>query len=72
MTERLKSIFDLFDTQGEVLAWVLLATTIFFEIRGFEDLYTLGALALAAGTMGYVKKLKAGSAEINLGDRDER
>ncbi len=71
MTEKLKSLLDLADTQGEVLAWILLAVTIGFEIRGFEDLYTLGGLALAAGTMGYVKSLKAGSAEIELGGRDE-
>ena len=69
MTEKLKSLVELADTQPEILAWICLVCAIVFELREFNDTATVAMFFLSMFLMGYVRKAKAGVFEIQ-GDPD--
>lgn len=64
MTEKLKSLFELVDTKSEILAWLVFAAAIAFELRGFDDFATVALVFLSVSLHGYVHRAKAGPIEF--------
>ena len=65
MTEKLKSVLQLVDEQGEIMAWIVLIIACIAFFAFDVDDFVFGGLVLAScALMGLVEKVKAGPVEF--------
>ena len=63
---KLTHVFDLFDEQSEIMAWLIILLTVVAWISGFGDWPAVALISLACFLMGFIRKLKAGPSGIDI------